>query len=145
MYSKDELYVVDLDTILYKILNRPGINNSKVTFKTISALFIKAVNVIKKRYKNVLFVGYSDVFIDGTPQYIDFKPDVKYFINIPLYTLIEQYRDRASRHVLSTKRPITVMSDEDIKKCAKLDKKIYIGYMFLPQSKIIRDIILRLK
>lgn len=146
MYKRDRLLVVDLDLLYHKILTNSKMEQmpeAKDRFEFIRQQIRQTRDRLAKRYKNVLFVGYSDVALDGgEPQYIDLAADHTFFIEIPLDQLIKQFRERAGRQVISTRHDMHVMSDEAIKKMAHVDKKLYRGFTWLKQEDIVKRIVL---
>ncbi len=145
LYDRKRLLVVDLDQLFRDVLNRPDIKNtadSDELYKKINDAVRKQVAAICAKFKNVLFVGYSDVLIDGKVKYVELDADYRFFIDIPFSRLVEQYRNRAGRHVMSTRREMRVLSDADIRKIVQTDHKIYSRYKWMPQKEIIKNIIL---
>lgn len=145
IYDRKRLAVIDLDLLFHNILNTRQVVETKDAeerFKKIQQTLQQQIAQITRAFRNVLFVGYSDVVVDGKPRYVLFPADRRYFIEVPLPVLIQQYRDRAGQHILSTRREVKVLSDADLKRMVRTDHKLYSRYKWMPQKDIIKEIIL---
>lgn len=146
IYDRSKLLVVDLDSHLYSIINSKRareIQNPQEKFQFIDSRVKQFIERLKQKYENILFVGYSDIVIGGKIYLLDLEADRKFFIQIPFSELLRQYKDRAGRTIIATRREVTILSESDLKKMTLTDRNLYGSkYKWMPQKEIIKEIIL---
>lgn len=140
IYPDSRLHVVDLDIIFKSAMGRSTNMSDKISY--IENFVQTHIKKLRGRYQNLLITGYSDVMIDRDVHYVELGADHKYFIDLPVDQLIQQYRRRASHYIASTNDEARVLSDTAIRKMALDDRRIYRDYKRLPQMRIVKDIIL---
>jgi shikimate kinase len=143
IYPDSKLHVVDLDDIFRAAIQRHVEPDSEKKFLMIERDVKAAIDRLRG-HRNLLITGYSDVVVDGKVRYIELGADVKYFIEIPTKHLIQQYRWRASQHVMHTRNEVHAYSDAELRRLVIKDRKIYSGFKIMPQAKIIQAIILQI-
>ena len=145
IYDPKKLLVVDLDMVFHTVMNSKDILKIEKIEDRIEAIRDAVRHDILEltgKYKNVLVVGYSDFLVNGRAYFVDLGADKRFFIDIPIDALLKQYKYRASIQVMSTRHEMRVMSTSDLKNTVKVDRKIYNRYTWLPQQKIIKELIL---
>jgi len=144
IYPDSKLHVVDLDEIFRAAIHRhPETDNDK-KFQQIDRDVKAHIARLRARHRNLLITGYSDVVVDKAVRYVELGADKKFFIEIPIKNLIQQYRWRASQHVMHTRHEAHSYSDDDLKKLAAKDRRVYRDFRLMTQAEIIKTLILEL-
>lgn len=143
IYPDKKLHVVDLDDIFKREIDRTvGIKEVEDRYHAIETHVLDKINKLKHMHSNLLITGYSDFVIDNKVRYVELGAERKYFIDIPIDQLIQQYRSRAGHHIMHTRHAASTLSNDSIRKMVATDKKIYRSFKHMKQMLIVKEIIL---
>jgi shikimate kinase len=145
IYPDSRLHVIDLDAIFKEAIKKSiGIKAADAKFQSIQKHVQTYIAHERARHKNLLITGYSDVLIDGKIRYVELDADYKFFIELPVDQLIQQYRNRASHYIRLTSDEVHTLSDAAIRKMVQDDRRIYKSFRRMPQLRIIKEIIIHI-
>ena len=147
LYPVNIIKVIDLDNIILPVLDDPKykkMNNVKAIKMTMEKIG-REIEKIKKKYQNILFVGYDYVYTteNNKKKYhrVLINADYKFFIDGDIDKFIKQYRSRTIAYAESSTDEVVIESNTNYKKIYNADKKLYKNYTFSIQENIIRRII----